>query len=161
MVFISRRRTVPRGTKPPRVSAHRCTRAVGTKQGEMCQYHFHCWFGSQCRGCHIDKEEAHFAKCDLMAQDLGAQLEAVRAEQDAVAPHELVEDIFYDTVLTPRRRLHRRVRKKQRARMRRNTRVEFKVFRRAQRCLEASQQTHNVMTQTQPELNSRARETQT
>ena len=127
----------------------------------MCQHHFHCWFGSQCRGWHTDKEEAHFAKCDLMAQGLGVQLEAVRVEQDAVAPHELVEDIFYDTVLAPRRRLHRRLRKKQWARVRRNNRVEFKVFRRAQRCLETSHRTHSVMTQTQPELNSRARGTQT
>ena len=39
--------------------------------------------------------------------------------------------------------------------------MEFKVFRRAQRCLEASQQTHSVMTQTQPELNNSAKGTQT
>ena len=69
-------------------------------------------------------------------------------------------DVFHDTVLAPRRRRHRRLRKKQWAsyRMRRNNRVEFKVFRRAQRRLEISEQTRNVMIQTQPKLNNIERE---
>ena len=39
--------------------------------------------------------------------------------------------------------------------------MEFKVFSRAQRCLETSRQTHSVMTQTQPELSNRTRGSQT
>ena len=45
--------------------------------------------------------------------------------------------------------------------MRRNSRAEFKVFRRAQRRLEISEQTRSVTIQTQPELNNRTRDTQT
>lgn len=100
----------------------------------MCQHHFRCWFRSQCRGCHTDKEEAHFAECDLQAQDLGVQLEVVRAEQDTITPHELVEDIFHDApLIPPARRRHRRLRKGQRARARRKDRAGRRLFRTAKR----------------------------
>lgn len=177
MVFTSRRRSAPHLTPP----TGRLPRAVGTKLGERCQHKYHCWFRHQCRGWHPELEQQHFADCEASAtkleapycaagvctregctglhnvqntraQNTGAEQECQRTEQ---------EDVFYDTILAPRRRRHRRMRKKQRARMRRNKRVEFKVFRRAQRGVDIQAQSRNVMIQTQSELYSKAKGTQT
>jgi hypothetical protein len=83
-------------------------------------------------GCHTDKEKAHFAECDLQAQDLGVQLEVARTEQAVITPHELVHDIFYDApLIPPARRRHRRLRKGQRARARRKDRTGCRLLRTA------------------------------
>ena len=167
MVFTSRRRTAPHLTPP----TGQLPRAVGTKLGERCQHKFHCWFRHQCRGWHSELEQQHFADCEASATKLEAPYCAAgvcirdgcngahNVEQECTEAQQ--EDVFYDTVLAPRRRRHRRLRKKQRARMRRNNRVELKVFRRVQRDVGVSDRTRTVMIQTQSELYCRAKGTQT
>ena len=150
-MFSSRRRTVPHRTASPRDSVHGSTRTVGTKRGDVYQHHFRCWFRSQCRGCHTDKEEAHFAECDRQALILDVQLEVVRAEQDTTTPHELTEDTFHDApLIPPTRRKQRRLRKGQRARARRKDRAGLRLFRRAKRT--ECGHTRSVSMQTEQEL---------
>ena len=167
MVFTSRRRTAPHLTPP----TGQLSRAVDTKLGERCQHKYHCWFRHQCGEWHPELEQQHFADCEASATKLEAPYCAAgvciregcngahNVEQECTEAQQ--EDVFYDTVLAPRRRRHRRLRKKQRARMRRNNRVEFKVFRRAQRSVDVSDRTRNMMIQTQSQLYTRAKETQT
>ena len=166
MVFTSRRRTAPHLTPPTET----LPRAVGTKLGERCQHKYHCWFRHQCRGWHPELEQQHFADCEASATKLEAPYCAAGVcirdgcngahnVDHGCQPTKGEPDIFFDTVLAPRRRLHRRLRKRQRARRNRQNRGEIRTFQRARRQLEKVGLTKDVEVQTEQKLRSRMTQT--